>query len=152
MQGPEPARSCAGNSRGGRNPVFEGQRVSPVSTNKLSASCAAGSSRCARGTLRNAQMDDLNAELAMAELERTWAARRSELSQRLDTAVQGAIAGVLEAAGQLRQAMELDAATTLDRVRGERIAIAQEVAQLRAEQAGLAAEIASARQRAEQES
>ncbi|HEY3111437.1 MAG TPA: hypothetical protein VGL23_21955 [Chloroflexota bacterium] len=96
-------------------------------------------------------MDDRNAELAMAELERGWAARRSDLSQRLDAAVQGAIAGVLDVAGQLRQAMEQDAAGALERVRRERIAIAQEVAQLRAEQAGLGTEIASARQRAEQE-
>jgi hypothetical protein len=96
-------------------------------------------------------MDDLNAELAMAELERTWAARRGELSQRLDASVQGAIASVLDAAAQLRQAMEQDAAQALERLRRERVAVAREVASLRAEQDGLGGEIAAARRRAEQD-
>src|SRR5690349_9977465 len=134
----------------GQCPFWSAQPI--ISVNKRASSDLHSRQRPAsRVTLRIVQMEDLNAELAMAELERAWAARRSDLSQRLDAAVQGAISGVLDAAGQLRQAMEQDAAGALERIRRERLALAREVGELRAERDGLGAEIAGARQRAADE-
>src|SRR5437868_2779092 len=75
-------------------------------------------------------MDDMRVELAIADLERAWAARRTELSQRLEAAVQGAIAGVLDAAGDLRRAMDQDATDLLERVRQEHTHLAGEIAAL----------------------
>ncbi|HEV8634695.1 MAG TPA: hypothetical protein VG370_10725 [Chloroflexota bacterium] len=90
-------------------------------------------------------------QLQSAEVERDWAARRLEIYRGLDTAIQQAVGGVLNAAAETRQAIEQEAKQILDRLRHERSRLVEDIRDYRRQREGLAAEIAETRRRAEEE-
>src|SRR5688572_17232627 len=94
---------------------------------------------------------EASSQLQTAELERDWAARRLELSRGLDVSIQQVISGVLNAAGETRQAMETEAKLIVDRLRHERSRLIEDVREYRRQREGLAAEIAETRRRADED-
>lgn len=87
----------------------------------------------------------------LSEVELAWTTRRLELERALDAAVQQALAGVFQIAGEVRSSMEADARSLLERLRQERAQLVSDVRHYGAERDRLLLEVEQTRQRAEDE-
>ncbi|TAK24722.1 MAG: hypothetical protein EPO26_05785 [Chloroflexota bacterium] len=94
---------------------------------------------------------EIGSALQAADVERDWTTRRLEIYRQLDGAVQQAVANVLQAAAETRQAMEAEAKLVLDRLRHERSRLIEDIRDYRRQRDGLSNEIGEARRRAEEE-